>query len=106
MAIHHFEGRILDRALAGDLSALAVQAWDLQRRFKAPVAVVSSDKEGMFAFQFDDAELKELFGGVRPVLFFRVVSASVVLASTERNLKWDAQGDGRGNIQLQTDRPI
>ncbi|HEX5835250.1 MAG TPA: hypothetical protein VFY34_15415 [Pyrinomonadaceae bacterium] len=84
-------GRVIDRKTRIGVAGLRIESWDKEQVVKDQVASAVTNTEGVFEIQLEDAEVKKLFRGRKPDLFFKVFADGRLLRSTEDSVLWNLE---------------
>ncbi len=105
MAINRFRGEVWDKSGNQPGADLRVEALDVRGRIGAVVAEARTDAQGVFVMSVDDGDVALLFRDGPADVFFRVSNATpAVLASTEKQVRWNVRRNGTGRIDIDSTR--
>src|SRR5688572_22316307 len=84
-------GRVIDRKTRSGIAGLRVESWDKELKLKDVVGSAVTDAEGAFQIELDASDVKKLFVGRKPDLFFKVFADGRLVRSTEDSVVWNAE---------------
>jgi hypothetical protein len=73
-------------ASPGNISGLLIEAWDKYEILSEPLGKEATDQEGRFTITLSERQVRELFLGRRPDVFFRVSTGEEVLLDTRNSI--------------------
>ena len=81
-------GRVIDRGSQVGVPNARVQAWDGRQAFKDVIGQAVTDHDGAFRMAFDQSFFDAVIPTASPELFFKILVADRLLASTEKDIVW------------------
>lgn len=91
MAKFRIVGQIIDNKNDRRVSGLRVEAWDKDLMRNDFLDTTTTDGEGKFNIEFDDADFQDIFLDREPDIFFKVFQDSKLIASTEDSILWNVK---------------
>jgi hypothetical protein len=81
-------GRVIDRGSQVGIPNARVEAWDSRQAFKDVIGQAVTDHNDAFRMAFDQSFFDAVIPTASPELFFKILVADRLLASTEKDIVW------------------